>query len=147
MKSLFIGFNAPLKGLSVLIIYIFLLSGCATIGHQDDEAMYMKASALTKLSAAVEGTVRYEGLPANLSDDALLKLSIEDDPDLLEPFNGYLLKVNKNFRHAIVLLCSPDGTQGLLEDAGCTAKMDVHLWQQKMPCAFTLSADKVCISD
>lgn len=107
--------------------------------------MYIKASALTKLSAAVEATVRYERPLDTLSDQELLKLSTQDDPVLLEPFNGYVLKVNREFNHAIVLVCNVDGTQGLLEDAGCTAAMDSHLWQKNAPCAFNIKSDVICL--
>lgn len=146
MINLYIGLSKTVKDTSTYFIFIFLLTGCAIVGHTDNsEEMYIKASALTKLSSAVEGTVRYESLPDTLSDQDLLKLSTEDDPSLLEPFNGYVLKVNREFNHAIVLVCNSDGTQGLLEDAGCTAAMDSHLWQKTASCAFTLQSDVACV--
>jgi hypothetical protein len=145
MTNLYIGLSKNIKDKSIYFVFIFLLSGCALVGHKDNsEAMYIKASALTKLSAAVEGTVRYQSPPDTLSDQELLKLSTEDDPSLLEPFTGYVLKVNREFNHAIVLVCNSDGTRGLLEDAGCTAAMDNHLWQKNVPCTFTLRSDVVC---
>ena len=125
-----------------------LLSGCAAMSHNDNaEVMYIKAAALTKLSLAMEGTVRYVNPPENLTDDELLQLSTEDDPGLLEPFIGYTLKVNRDFNHAIVLVCSGDGMQGLLEDAGCTERLDNYQWQQDLPCTFTLSSELVCPTD
>ncbi len=145
MKNLYTGLSKTVKNTSTYIIFVFLLSGCAIISHKDNsEEMYIKASALTKLSSAVEGIVRYESFPDTLSDQNLLKLSAEDDPSLLEPFNGYVLKVNREFNHAIVLVCNSDGTQGLLEDAGCTAAFDKHLWQKKASCAFTIQSNLVC---
>ncbi len=146
MKNLYIGLSKIVKDSSTYFIFIFLLNGCAIVGHKDNsEEMFMKASALTKLSSAVEGTVRYENLPDTLNDQDLLILSTVDDPSLLEPFNGYVLKVNREFNHAIVLVCNNDGTQGLLEDAGCTAAMDSHLWQKKASCAFTIQSNLVCV--
>lgn len=134
--------------MSATILFTCLLTGCAAVNHKDaSEDMYIKASALTKLSSAVEATVRYEQPSPNLTDDELLKLSVEADPAQLEPFAGYVLKVNRDFNHAIVLVCNSDGTQGMLEDAGCTAALDKHLWQQKASCEFTLSSDIVCVSD
>lgn len=145
MKNLYIGLSKTVKNTSTYIIFVFLLSGCAIVSHKDNsEEMYIKASALTKLSSAVEGTVRYENLPDTLNDQDLLKLSTEDDPSLLEPFNGYVMKINREFNHAIVLVCNSDGTQGLLEDAGCTAAMDSHLWQKKASCLFTIQSNVVC---
>jgi len=147
MRRLCIGLNPTVSGVASCFVLILLLNGCALVSHKEkenEEAMYMKASALTKLSAAVDATVRYDSLSTSLSDQELLNLSTEDDPSLLEPFNDYLLKVNRDFNHAIVMMCSKDGMQGLLEDAGCTVAMDHHLWQQQVPCAFTLSSEVVC---
>lgn len=146
MKNLYIGPSKTINRKSIFyFVLIFLLSGCAIVGLKDNsEAMYIKASALTKLTTAVEATVRYQSVPNTLSDQELLKLSTEDDPSLLEPFTGYVLKVNKKFNHAIVLVCNSDGTRGLLEDAGCTAAMDNHLWQKNVPCTFTLRSEVLC---
>ena len=150
MRNWYIGLSKTIlsktiKDKSIYFVFIFLLSGCAAVGHKDNsETMYIKASALTKLTTAVEGTVRYQSVPDTLSDQELLKLSTEDDPSLLEPFTGYVLKVNREFKHAIVIVCNSDGTQGLLEDAGCTAAMDKYLWQDNVSCNFTLRSGVVC---
>lgn len=146
MKNLCFGLSETIKGKCTYFVFIILLSGCAIVNHKNNsEEMYIKASALTKLTTAVEGTVRYESLPDTLSDQELLKLSTEDDPSLLEPFDGYVLKINREFNHAIVLVCNVDGTQGLLEDAGCTAAMDNHLWQKNVSCTFTIRSDVTCV--
>lgn len=104
------------------------------------------SSALTKLSAAVESTVRYKNPPENLTDEELLVLSSKHDPELLRPFTEYLVRVKTQDKHAIVLVCSKDGKIGLLEDAGCSAKMDNHLWKAEPPkaCVFTLSVSSAC---
>lgn len=148
MKSSFIGYSAFIQDMSATILFTCLLTGCAAVSHKDvSEDMYIKASALTKLTSSVEATVRYQQPSTNFTDDELIKLSVEDDPAQLEPFAGYTLKVNRDFDHAILLVCNNDGTQGLLEDAGCTAMLDKHLWQENASCAFTLSSDVVCLSN
>lgn len=145
MKSLYFGFRKSINTFTIIAVSIFLLEGCVFIPKKDNaEAMYIKASALTKLSTAVEVTVRYEAPDENLSDEELLKIATEDDPNLLDPFVGYVLKVNREFGHAVVLVCNADGTKGLLEDAGCSAKMDKHHWDEVKPCSFTISAAVVC---
>lgn len=80
----------------------------------------------------------------NLTDTQLLTLATEEDPDLLEPFRHDLLKLNRDFGHAVILVCTSDGKKGLLEDAGCTAEIERHLWKQDVACQFTISASKVC---
>jgi len=125
---------------------ILLMAGCASVEQKSDsETMYVAASALTKLSTSVESTVRYKRPPENISDKELLALATEHDPSLLAPFSGYTIKVLREDRHAAVLICSKDGLYGLLEDVGCTAAMDKHLWQiDGSQCTFTLLPSVAC---
>ena len=133
------------KTISTIFLSILLI-GCAVYGTSNDEDMYTLASALTKLSASVESTVRYKDPPQNLSDSELLDLATRHDPRLLQPFTGYTLRVLREEHHAIVLVCTKDGTHALLEDAGCTGELDVHLWQNKPQpaCEFTLTVRQAC---
>lgn len=122
-------------------------AACAVRVHVDpDSEMLRLASSLTKLSRAVEFTVRYRQPPNDLSDEALIALATRDDPTLRTPFAGLLVHVLKEDRHAVVLVCSADGSRALLEDAGCTAKLDRRSWQEVPPltCEFTLQVAKVC---
>ena len=145
MEHLFFGHKDSMRVISAHLILIFLLGGCTlTPLKQDSETMYIKGSALTKLSAAVEAAVHFDAPPDTLNDHDLLVLSTQDDPTLLEPFTEYLVKVNREFNHAILLVCNKEATQGFLEDAGCSASMDSHLWQRNVPCAFTLSSNVIC---
>ncbi len=115
-------------------------------GKFEEKKMYNLASSLTKLAKTVESTVRYKKPPPGISDEELLKLATEHDPGLIEPFTGYILKVFHQSRHGIVLVCTKDSSQGLLEDAGCSAEMDKHLWQYQpsLPCEFTLTVEDIC---
>ncbi len=136
------------KKLFVLALMATTLScGNDTVEKQfDEKKMYSLASLLTKLVTTVESTVRYKKPPPEISDEELLKLSTKHDPGLLEPFTDYTLKVFRQSRHGIVLVCTKDGSQGLLEDAGCSAEMDKHLWkfQPSLPCEFTLTVESIC---
>ena len=84
--------------------------------------MYIKASALTKLSAAVESTVRYKNPPTGLDERELLTLSTRHDPALLDNFKGYTIRVLRQSRHSVVLVCDATGSRALLEDAGAPAR-------------------------
>ena len=110
----------------------------------DEKAMYSLSSSLTKLSAAVESTVRYKNPPKGISDSELLTLATKHDPKLLEPFKDYKVRVSRKDKHALVLVCDKKGKQGLLEDAGCSGAMDKHLWQSSSSCKFTLNLDEIC---
>ena len=112
----------------------------------DSEEMFTKAAALTKVSRAVQGLLREQEVPIDTDEKELLRLATRDDPGLLAPFAEYRLRVLRHSRNAIVLMCTGDASRGLLEDAGCTAKLDRHLWRspRQEPCAFTLKLDDIC---
>lgn len=130
------------------LLYIFLIciTNAVTAHAQESEELMIKASKLTKLTTAVESTVRYKDPPANLTETELLALSVEHDPSLLSPFEGHTMRVLSKDRHAAVLVCNQDASRGLLEDAGCTAEMDRHHWRDDptAACQFTVDLDSIC---
>lgn len=134
-----------------LLSTAIVLASCYATGESlakrpDTGEMMMMASRLTKLSAAVESTVRYKNPSAGLDENGLLHLSVKHDPQLLENFADFKVKVLSQDRHAIVLICSKEGDQGLLEDAGCTSTMDRHHWRDspQSACSFTMNAATDC---
>lgn len=136
------------KGLVVVALILFTMPGCA-ISNGEEETMYQLAAPLTKLSAAVESAVRYKNASPNLSDDELIDLATRHDKSLLTPFVGYRVRARADGRHGIVMVCTREGERGLLEDIGCTAKLDRHLWQEvpARPCRFTITARSACPSN
>lgn len=127
-------------------IAIILVSGCSITSAGERERMLIIASSLTKLTKAVESTVRYKNPPSGIADGELLKLSTLHDPGLLAPFAEYKVLAKSENRHAIVLVCTADGMRGLLEDVGCSANLDSHLWELQIQnnCEFILSVEDVC---
>lgn len=133
----------------IAIATALVLAGCAVVpvgGPYTEATMMPLATDLTKLTAAVESTLLYAPLAARLADDQLLSSSVADDPGLLAPFRHYQLQVSRAAGHVALLVCSPDGRQALLEDAGCTAAMDRHRWRDQPPgpCTFTLDLQQTC---
>lgn len=130
---------------TITITIVFLASCTSSQRGPDSEEMHVKASALTKLSAAVESTVRYKNPPPNLGDSELLELATRHDPVLLENFQGYKLRVLRRARHSVVLVCDATGTRALLEDAGCSGPMDRERWMGKTEaCEFSINTEQVC---
>jgi hypothetical protein len=127
----------------LLILLGLTLTSCAA---QNERQMYAKASALTKLSSAVEATVLYKTPSSTLTDNELLKLSTTDDPGLLQEFNGFNLHVQKNMQGVVLLVCAGNENLALLEDASCTAKLDRHHWRDSATtmCQFTLTIAELC---
>jgi hypothetical protein len=108
--------------------------------------MLTKASALTKVAKAVAGAVEFKDAPATLSEEELLRFATQHDPEMLEPFRDYLLRVRRAGTATSVLMCTKDGRTALIEDSGCSARSDAHLWerQPQLPCAFQLNLDQIC---
>jgi hypothetical protein len=137
--------NLAAQGFALCFV-LLAFAGCTVSRAAEAEKMYILGSALTKLSASVEATVRYENPPEGIGDKELLDLSTKHDPGLMEPFAEYGLWVSRQDGHAVVLVCDKDGKVGLLEDAGCSSEMDRHLWKENptKPCDFTVKAKEVC---
>lgn len=133
----------------VTLLVLSFLAGCTSSQRRvDSEEMYIKASALTKLSAAVESTVRYKNPPPELDENELLKLATRHDPILLENFKDYKIRVLRNDRHSVVLVCDVTGTHALLEDTGCSGPMDRNRWMEKpAPCDFSIDTKAICGKD
>jgi len=137
--------NLVIRGIALMFLLV-ASAGCTVSRAAEAEKMYVLGSALTKLSASVEATVRYEAPPQGISDKELLALSTKHDPGLMEPFAEYGLWVSRQDGHAVVLVCDKDGKVGLLEDAGCSSEMDRHLWKENPTklCDFTVKAKEAC---
>jgi len=123
---------------------VCLLAACVT--EPTEREMNYLASALTKVSAAVDATVRYRRPADGLPEAALLQLSTAHDPALMKPFDGLTVRVLRDGRDSAVLVCAPRAGKALLEDAGCTAKLEQHRWNNGSTdhCEFTIDIKKVC---
>ncbi|SFN46646.1 hypothetical protein [Nitrosospira briensis] len=142
------GVGITLITLSIVISSLSLASCTHGSRPPNSEEMYIKASALTKLSAAVESTVRYKNPPLELSESELLTLATRHDPVLLENFKDYKVRVLRQERHSVVLVCDASGSRALLEDAGCSGRMDRERWMGKPEsCEFSIDAKEVCGGD
>lgn len=133
---------------AIIFLAVFV-AGCAGLPTEEqarEEEMLIAASALTKLAAAAEASVRYGNPPENLSDEEFLQFATAHDPALLRPFAQYRLKALRQDRHTVILVCSADGLIALIEDAGCTAQSDRHHWKQAPPppCNFTVKPGPLC---
>ncbi len=133
---------------AIIFLAVFV-AGCAGLPTEEqawEEEMLIAASALTKLAAAAEASVRYGNPPENLSEEEFLQFATAHDPALLRPFAQYRLKALRQDRHAVILVCSADGMIALIEDAGCTAQLDRHHWRTTPApsCRFTIELGKAC---
>jgi hypothetical protein len=126
---------------------VIFLSACAYAqSARDPETMRILERRLVVLTAAVHGYVRYEQVEAGLTEREIFANATKHDQSLLPEFSEYLLRVRQEDRNASVLLCTRDGTRGLIEDVGCTAEPDRQLWSlpEPRPCEFTVNVRDVC---
>lgn len=129
------------KAIQLLLTVSLLTGGCAHGLSQADPIQL--GSALTKLSPAAEAFAR-KNPDDTRPDQEFLSLATAHDPMLLEPFKGYTLRVLREGKHAVVLVCDAEGRQALLEDAGCTMPLERPYSETPAPCAFTTKIAEVC---
>ncbi len=110
---------------------------------QDAADVAPLASALTKLSRALDAAA-HAPRHAALDGQGLLDVVRTRDPVLMKAFAGNVVWARRDGGDSIVLVCDAGGRQALLEDAGCTAPLDVQHWQGFRQCAFTLDPAAVC---
>ncbi|MDO9082484.1 MAG: hypothetical protein Q7U56_04300 [Humidesulfovibrio sp.] len=127
-------------------VLLFLMVGCCAAQAQSNSKMESLGSALILLIPSVDEVVCCDSKAEGMSDDELLRYATSNNPKKLDPFVDYTLKVKRQNGHAAVLVCTADGQTALLEDAGCTFKMEQHHWKASpaLPCDFTLDLDTVC---
>ena len=130
----------------LIVVASLALSLVACASQPNEREMNYLASALTKVSAAVDATARHRRSADGLNEVQLLHAATAHDPALMKPFEGLTVRVLREGRDSAVLVCKADGGTPLLEDAGCTAKMDVHRWSQAANdrCEFTVNVKQVC---
>lgn len=131
---------------ALLLSTLVTLAACNGSWANEEEDMMILASALTKVATALESTVRYKNPPEGAVDQELIEFATKHDPGMLTPFKKYLLRAKGDNRHGVVLLCTIDGKKRLIEDAGCSAKVDAHHWRTKpaQTCDFALDITEIC---
>jgi hypothetical protein len=127
----------------------FVLTGwIAGCGAQplDEASLREKESDLNRLAASLESAVRFQNASDTLSEEQLKAFAIKDDPAQLVPFANFVVRVRRQGVRSSVLVCTANGERGLWEDSGCTARLDLRLWDRKPPaaCAFQLDLAATC---
>lgn len=135
--------------MKMLVVSATVLASAACAGasgQYSESEMNSLASALTKLSSAVDGAVRYRHASPLLEEEELLKLATAQNPRLLAPFSGMKVKIQRDGAETVLLVCEPKRNVALLEDAACSARMEKHRWrdQPRSECTFTVDLREAC---
>lgn len=125
---------------------VLLLVACVTPtdGVPDAEERGRLSTKMVNLSSAVNTYFSHLSTAPIESDAMILQKATRHDKRLLaREFEPYELKVQYQNQHAVLLLCSRDGTRAIMEDAGCSARLDRQVIHAT-PCKFTLRVSRTC---
>jgi hypothetical protein len=127
----------------IKLIPVLLLAACAATGPNTAERGILSTKIVNLSSAVDTYFADLPGAPTD-SDVIILQNSTQHDKRLLAPeFEHYVLKVQYQNPYAVLLLCSKDGGSAIMEDAGCSARLDrqvIHI----APCEFALRVSQDC---
>jgi hypothetical protein len=125
---------------------VLLLVACVTPtdGAPDAKERSRLSTKMVNLSSAVNTYFSHLSRAPIESDGTILQNATRHDKRLLaREFEPYVLKVQYQNQHAVLLLCSSDGTRAIMEDAGCSARLDRQV-THATPCKFTLRVSRSC---
>lgn len=130
----------------IILATVLLLNACqAPIGtYPDTEERGRLSTKMVNLSSAVD--TYFVDLTNTPTDDSstILQNATRHDKRLLAPeFKPYMLKVQYQNPYAVLLLCSEDGNRVIMEDAGCSARLDRQV-THVAPCEFALRVSQGC---
>jgi hypothetical protein len=131
------------------IVFLFvvtsLVSGCAHCPPVDPQHKLFAQfdDYMIPLAKAVDVVI--DRLPPDAKDDVIFQEVVKrtGNPDILKPFAGYVLRARIDNGFGVVLLCSPDGKEGIIEDAACTTWPD-SFRPTGSPCEYFLDLKRVC---
>jgi hypothetical protein len=133
------------KAASLCILIITLSSGCALCPPVDPQHKLYKqfSDYMIPLSKAVDVVV--DKLPPDAKDNEIFSAAVHrsGDSELIKPFDGYILKARIQDGAGVILLCSPDGKEGIIEDVTCTTRPDSYR-PTGSPCTYLLDVKRVC---
>ena len=120
------------------VALIAAISACATT-NKDQRFQPLAATASDLARAVMRFAQEHPQEAASIDDQELVRQATADDPKLLEPYAGLVVRGTVD---GVILVCEGDGKRGIFEDAECTDIVDKILWSDRNPpCQFTLSCE------
>jgi hypothetical protein len=133
------------KTFTLLILIITVFSGCVLCPLVDPQQKLIMHfdDYMIPLAKAID--VVADKLPPDAKDQEIFFAAMErsGNRDLLKPFEGYILKARIQDGVGVILLCSPDGKEGIIEDVTCTTRPDTFR-PTGSPCIYLIDVKKVC---
>ncbi len=123
---------------------IVLITACTHSVDKNAEKRGHLSTEMVNLSSAVDTYFADLPVKPTQNDATILQIATQHDPSLLAPdFQYYLLKIQYQNPYAVLLLCNKDSTRAIMEDAGCSARLDRQI-TDIAPCKFTLRVLRGC---
>ena len=123
-------------------------AACCTRQLPEEQERGVLKAKMLNLSSAVEAYFLTLRQAPQGSDEEILKAATTRQPEALAPeFQRYKLRVQYQNPAAVLLLCTGDGKQAIMEDAGCSAALDDEpddVIPRNRPCEFTLRVGSHC---
>lgn len=113
----------------LMLVCCLLLTACVSLKSLGPDNLI---TPLPKLTLAIQALVRWPPDGVAMTDEKMLATVYEKKPELREAFSCYTVKIWHNTRDVVVLVCSPDGQRGIMEDASATPGVD-RVWYQTDP--------------
>lgn len=141
-----------IKLMSTIVVMILLSGcGCGCLSKSEKEKYEELSPILLQLNIKIDSYVRYELDDAStFSQDQIIDNAVRDDEILFKELEKirkcYSLKLKIEGKNSILLLCTKDNKICLIEDSGCTKKIDFAHWEKNknQPCEFTLDLKSIC---
>ena len=131
----------------LITIVVTMLLGAYIIpisAAPDVQELGILSTKMVNLSSAVDTYCNNSLEAPNESDEVILINATKHDNSLLaKEFESYTLKVQCQKPYAVVLLCMKDGGEAIMEDAGCSARLDRQV-TDSASCEFTLHVKQDC---
>lgn len=130
----------------ISLVVVLLLSACSAplAATPDAKERGILSTKMVNLSSAVDTYFADLSKAPTENDATILQNATHHDKRLLAlEFGPYVLKVRYQNPYAVLLLCSKDGNRAIMEDAGCSARLDRQVIYVA-PCEFTLRVSQGC---
>ena len=139
MRSL----SAAFLAISIVLSMTGCISPCPQVDPQL-ETISRLDDYLIPLAKAVD--VIADKLPPDAKDDEIFKAVVErsGNSKLFEPFKEFKLKSRIQDGTGVILVCTKDEKEGIIEDVSCTTRPDTHR-PSGSPCIYLLDVKAVCV--
>lgn len=129
------------------LLLLGILLAAVTPAHAGEaERMLHMAARAQIVARSVDDAARSPLVSPTLIGEELVAEAVSFNPSQLDDLRGYYVTAQRQGGLSAILVCDANRQVALLEDAGCTQKVEAHRWREdpKGPCAFTLLPVDVC---